>query len=71
MKSMTSRQIHASIRAALDEVVRSLAAGEMDRSGRYYTDAELRERFMPVVSNRKRFRTLRRASLSNRSQKSG
>jgi hypothetical protein len=45
MRSMTSRQIHQAIRAALGEVSRALASGEMDRSGRYYSDSELRERF--------------------------
>lgn len=45
MRSMTSRQIHQAIRAALGEVSLALASGEMDRSGRYYSDSELKERF--------------------------
>lgn len=48
MRAMTSREIHRAIRAALGEVSRALASGEMDRSGRYYSDSELRERFGKV-----------------------
>jgi hypothetical protein len=66
MRSMKSREIHASIRAALDEVVRSLAAGEMDRSGRYYTDTELKDRFTPLTSQRSRPPAVRRTSSSRR-----
>jgi hypothetical protein len=38
---MTSREIHEAIDAALAEVSRRLASGELDGSGRYYTDEEL------------------------------
>ena len=38
---MTSREMHEAIRQALDEVDRRLASGELDGSGRYYTDEEL------------------------------
>ena len=37
----SSRQILDSIDRALDEVARRLASGELDGSGRYYTDEEL------------------------------
>jgi hypothetical protein len=45
MRSMTSRELHQAIRKALAEVPRRLASGELDRSGRYYSDSELKERF--------------------------
>jgi hypothetical protein len=38
---MTSREIHEAIHQALAEVDRRLASGELDGSGRYYTDEEL------------------------------
>lgn len=38
---MSSRQVLSSIDQALDEVARRLASGELDQSGRYYTDEEL------------------------------
>jgi hypothetical protein len=38
---MTSRQILHSLDQALEEVSRRLASGELDGSGRSYTDAEL------------------------------
>jgi hypothetical protein len=38
---MNSRQVLNSIDRALDEVARRLASGELDGSGRYYTDEEL------------------------------
>jgi hypothetical protein len=41
MRSMSSKEIHETIRQALSEVDRRLATGEMDGSGRYYTDEEL------------------------------
>lgn len=41
MKSMTSKDIHEAIRQSLAEISRRLASGELDGSGRYYTDAEL------------------------------
>ena len=41
MKSMTSKEIHDKIHMALAEVSRRLASGELDQSGRYYTDEEL------------------------------
>ena len=40
---MTSRQMQDAVDHALAEVSRRLASGELDGSGRYYTDAELAE----------------------------
>jgi hypothetical protein len=37
----TSRQMLDAVDQALDEVSRRLASGELDQSGRYYTDEEL------------------------------
>lgn len=45
MRAMTSREIRRAIQMALDEVSRGLASGDMDRSGRYYSENELKERF--------------------------
>ena len=41
MKNLTSHELHEAIDQALAEVSRRLASGELDGSGRYYTDAEL------------------------------
>jgi hypothetical protein len=41
MKQMTSQQKLDAVDWALGEVERRLASGELDGSGRYYTDAEL------------------------------
>ena len=41
MKKMTSKELHDTIRRGLREVDRQLASGEMDGSGRFYTDEEL------------------------------
>jgi|HubBroStandDraft_6_1064221.scaffolds.fasta_scaffold4583267_1 hypothetical protein len=41
MRQMTSIELHDAIRQALAEVSRRLASGELDQSGRYYTDQEL------------------------------
>jgi len=41
MKPMTSDELHDVVRKALAEVDRRLASGELDGSGRYYTDEEL------------------------------
>jgi hypothetical protein len=41
MRNMTSEEFHDSVRATLDEVARRLATGELDGSGRFYTDEEL------------------------------
>jgi hypothetical protein len=38
---MTSRQMLDAVDKALSEVSRRLASGELDQSGRYYSDAEL------------------------------
>jgi hypothetical protein len=38
---MTSDELHEAIHRALDEVSRRLDSGELDGSGRYYTDEEL------------------------------
>ena len=41
MKNLNSRELHETIGQALAEVDRRLASGELDGSGRYYTDEEL------------------------------
>lgn len=41
MKNLNSRELHETIGQALAEVARRLESGELDGSGRYYTDAEL------------------------------
>ena len=41
MKEMSSQEWHEAVRPGLDEVERRLASGELDGSGRYYTDEEL------------------------------
>jgi hypothetical protein len=38
---MTSRQMLDAVDQALEEVSRRLESGELDQSGRYYTDEEL------------------------------
>ena len=43
MSEQTSDQILESFEWAMKEVHRRYAAGELDMSGRYYTDEELRE----------------------------
>jgi hypothetical protein len=42
MTEMTSSDWHDAVHKALDEVDRKLASGELDQSGRFYTDEELR-----------------------------
>jgi hypothetical protein len=41
VKNLSSRELHENIGRALIEVDRRLASGELDESGRYYTDEEL------------------------------
>jgi hypothetical protein len=41
MKNRTSQQVFDAVHGALDEVDRQLASGELDGSGRFYTDEEL------------------------------
>jgi hypothetical protein len=41
MKDLSSRELHEAIDQALAEVSRRLESGELDGSGRYYTDEEL------------------------------
>jgi hypothetical protein len=41
VKNLNSRELHEAISQALAEVSRRLASGELDQSGRYYTDEEL------------------------------
>jgi hypothetical protein len=41
MRNFTSLELHDKIGQALAEVSRRLASGELDRSGRYYSDDEL------------------------------
>jgi hypothetical protein len=38
---MTSEEIHEAVSEGLGEVARRLESGEIDGSGRYYTDEEL------------------------------
>ena len=38
---MTSRELHDAVHDALEEVSLRLESGELDGSGRYYTDEEL------------------------------
>jgi hypothetical protein len=42
MKELTSEEWHDAVGKALNEVDRKLASGELDQSGRFYTDEELR-----------------------------
>ncbi|HEY1647584.1 MAG TPA: hypothetical protein VGF96_06370 [Terracidiphilus sp.] len=41
MESMTSRDLHKAIKQGLKEVSRRLVSGELDGSGRFFTDEEL------------------------------
>ena len=41
MREMSSRELHEVVHQALEEVTRRLESGELDGSGRYYTDEEL------------------------------
>ena len=41
MKRLNSDELHETIHRALKEVDRRLASGEIDGSGRFYTDDEL------------------------------
>jgi hypothetical protein len=41
MKEMTSREMLDSVEKAMAEVDRRLASGELDGSGRFFTDEEL------------------------------
>lgn len=41
MKKLNSDELHEAIHQALDEVDRRLKSGELDGSGRFYTDEEL------------------------------
>ena len=41
MKDLRSRELHDAIGNALNEVSRRLESGELDGSGRYYTDEEI------------------------------
>jgi hypothetical protein len=41
LKNLTSDELHDAIDQALAEVSRRLESGELDGSGRYYTDEEL------------------------------
>lgn len=41
MKEMSSQEWHETVRQGLDEVSRRLSSGELDGSGRYWTDEEL------------------------------
>jgi hypothetical protein len=41
VKEMSSQEWHEAVRQGLDEVARQLESGELDGSGRFYTDEEL------------------------------
>lgn len=41
MRQLTSSELHEAVHEALAEVSRRLESGELDGSGRYYTDEEL------------------------------
>jgi len=41
VKQMTSNELHEAVHRALAEVSRRLESGELDGSGRYYSDEEL------------------------------
>jgi hypothetical protein len=41
VRVMNSCEIHEAVHQALEEVSRRLESGELDGSGRYYTDEEL------------------------------
>jgi len=41
VKQMSSDEVHEAIRRGLAELDRRLASGELDGSGRFYTDEEL------------------------------
>jgi hypothetical protein len=41
MNEMSSQEWHEAVRQGLDEVTRRLEAGELDGSGRFWTDEEL------------------------------
>ena len=41
VKQMTSSELHEAVHRALEEVSRRLESGELDGSGRYYTDQQL------------------------------
>lgn len=41
MKEMNSSEFHETTREGLKEVARRLASGQLDASGRFYTDEEL------------------------------
>jgi len=43
MSELTNQEMYQAFDRALKEVHRRYAAGELDMSGRYYTDEELRE----------------------------
>jgi hypothetical protein len=42
LKNLNSRELHEAIDQALAEVSQRLASGELDHSGRYFTDEELK-----------------------------
>jgi len=41
VRQMTSNELHEAVHRALEEVSRRLESGELDGSGRYYTDEQL------------------------------
>jgi hypothetical protein len=67
MKSLSSTELHATIDRALAEVSRRLASGELDQSGRYYSDEELRRQ---VPSFKPRRKSVQGPSAARRKPKS-
>lgn len=61
---LSSRQMLNAIDEALAEVSRRLASGELDHSGRYYSDAELRQQ-VSALNPKRRGKSSRRARTSS------
>ena len=59
MKSLNSRELHSTVDRALAEVERRLASGELDQSGRYYSDAEV---LKLVIRSKSKTARVRRSS---------
>lgn len=62
MKKMSSRELHSGMDCALAEVSRRLASGELDQSGRFYSDRELGQQVRKAKTGGKRIVTRRRAT---------
>jgi hypothetical protein len=53
MKNLSSRDLHRAMDRALAEVSRRLASGELDQSGRFYSDREARQQVRDAVKGDK------------------